>query len=199
MKTYILALAFLTLTPMFANAQTKKYENEALALLQLAAAKQRMLLTREFPTYTNMCHAPGPLITFVGTTPRKLGDLQACYIEELNLITEDPGIVISKNGIWITTLPITATDAEIQNALIPKQQTGGTPTSSDPFSESQNRQGSGNHPRADGSSAPTVGLRYSPSHNCPNCGAEVTVISGRGPTRGTHIHVCPKDGTTWYH
>jgi hypothetical protein len=40
-------------------------------------------------------------------------------------------------------------------------------------------------------------------HNCPSCGydryPDTYIQRGAGPVRGTHLHACPKCGTTWFH
>jgi predicted RNA-binding Zn-ribbon protein involved in translation (DUF1610 family) len=44
-----------------------------------------------------------------------------------------------------------------------------------------------------------AGPRFNASHQCPNCGAQQLVISGKGPAPGSHTHTCPNCGTVWYH
>jgi len=205
-KTFLIIVpAFLTIN---INVNANDYENEALALLHLAAAKQRMLKARDFPTYAQQgCHTKGTLITFVGVTPRTINNQQTCYASDLDEITRDPGVVVSRDGIWLTTLSANATDADIINAtklsspiVTIERQVSREATPFSSSSNSNNLEVGGQVPVVvDDRSSTTVGLRYNPTHRCPTCGATVTAISGRGPTRGTHIHICPRDGPTWYH
>lgn len=39
---------------------------------------------------------------------------------------------------------------------------------------------------------------YHPGHNCPACGTPEYRVAGRNAD-GTHVHVCPRCGTSWRH
>jgi len=41
--------------------------------------------------------------------------------------------------------------------------------------------------------------RFDESHICVEDGTLVLVKSGTGPVRGTHWHICPTCGNSWYH
>jgi hypothetical protein len=49
------------------------------------------------------------------------------------------------------------------------------------------------------------GPQYNPTHSCPRCGYTspdgqgTWVKRGPGPVPGSHVHACPRDGTTWWH
>lgn len=44
-----------------------------------------------------------------------------------------------------------------------------------------------------------VDYGFNRSHDCPNCKREQLTQAGRGPTRGSHYHVCASCSSSWYH
>jgi len=67
-----------------------------------------------FPHYDDVPKR-GLLATFSGVTPRKIAGLASCRTEGLPG-TDGPCIVVSRDNIWVETLPATASDEQIRRA-----------------------------------------------------------------------------------
>jgi len=138
-----------------------------------------------------------PLVTFLGVQPRAIDGALVC---KTLYLPDYPGmciVVAAPKGnslYWKKTLPMNASDAEICAVV---HSCKAVQPSADPFDGSFRRQSTTARP--DGRDANAVGLQHHAGHNCPNCGARQTIISGQGPTRNTHTHTCARCQTIWYH
>lgn len=171
-------------------------DDDALALLHLAAAKQRALAARaELEVFTyeqglRLARDTGtPVVVFVGVAPRTI---PGCLLADAKILGDGTrsAIIISdgNSGTWLAP---TATDAQIRAEAFPAKAVSPAAV---PFLSSGSRAGQA---RAEGDGTASS-LRYHAGHNCPSCGAQQTAVSGRGPN-GTHTHRCGRCGTMWAH
>lgn len=201
-RVIIFVASIVFLVAYFASkALSATPDDDAAAALALAQAQAQVKPLPKADAYPHYTYAAAkaqslPVVVFVGKTPayREWQGLSVFQAETLEGCSSSC-VVVGKNGEWLATLPCGCDEAAIRAALVPKAVS----QSADPFDKSNSRSDANLRQAPVDGKRVAAGPQFHSGHRCPQCGTTVTVISGRGPSPGTHLHVCPRDNTTWFH